>query len=218
MYIAYSAVVIDSSYTELFQSDDTRQIQRILPDLILNRTPVWTQILFFGALLSAILSTASGAILAPSSLFTENVMQPFLKHLDDKTFLWVIRSVLVLFSVAASLMAINSSSTMYEMVQNAYKVTLVGAFIPLAMGIYWRRSSTQGALCSITLGIATWLVFEFTLPEGSEHPWAIVPPQLLGLLAAFLGMLLGSLTPQWIKTPEVDESKLRQRPERSIGH
>lgn len=218
MYIAYSAVVIDTSYTELFQSEDTREIQRILPDLILKSTPVWTQILFFGALLSAILSTASGAILAPSSLFTENVMQPLLKHLDDRTFLWVIRAVLVFFSLAASLMAINSSSTMYEMVQNAYKVTLVGAFVPLVMGLYWHRSSTQGALCSIAFGIITWLILEATLPEGSEHPWAIVPPQLLGLLAAFLGMLIGSLAPQLIKTPEIDESKLRRRPERSVGH
>jgi solute:Na+ symporter, SSS family len=218
MYIAYSAVVIDPEYIKLFSSEDTREIQRILPDLVLSRTPVWTQVLFFGALLSAILSTASGAILAPSSLFTENVLQPVLKNLDDKHFLWVIRGVLVLFAVAATLMAVNSNSTMYEMVQNAYKVTLVGAFIPLAMGLYWKRSTTQGALFSIAAGVGVWLAFEYKLPEDSEHAWAIVPPQLFGLLAAFLGMIVGSLLPQFIRTPDVDESKLKRAARPGTSH
>lgn len=222
MYIAYAAVTMDANYLTLFDSEDTREIQRILPDLILNQTPIWVQILFFGALLSAILSTASGAILAPSSLFTENVLQPLLKHLTDKQFLWVIRTVLVFFSTLALVIAVNSENTMYEMVQNAYKVTLVGAFIPLAMGVYWKRSTTQGALLSIALGIFTWLIFEYMLPEGSEHPWAIVPPQLLGLLAAFVGMLVGSLAPQILVHEEVDAETIKQikgRSQRSgIGH
>jgi solute:Na+ symporter, SSS family len=222
MYIAYAAVTLDPQYLTLFASEDQREIQRILPDLILQKTPVPIQILFFGALLSAILSTASGAILAPSSLFTENVLQPLLKHLDDKTFLWVLRSVLVGFAIVATVIAINSNNTMYEMVQNAYKVTLVGAFIPLAMGVYWKRSTTQGALCSILLGIGTWLIFEYSLPEDSEHFWAIVPPQLLGLIMAFIGMLFGSLAPQLIGHTEVDLEAIKEHKERSarpgLGH
>ena len=61
IFIAYSALVIDPGYEKLFAAEDAREIQRILPDLILNQTPMWAQVLFFGALLSAILSTASGA-------------------------------------------------------------------------------------------------------------------------------------------------------------
>ncbi len=219
MYIAYSAVVIDPNFSTLFASEESREIQRILPELILKETPIWTQILFFGALLSAILSTASGTLLAPSSLFTENVLRPMLKHLDDTSFLWVLRSVLFGFAVAATLMAVNSTSTMYEMVQNAYKVTLVAAFVPLAMGVYWKRSSTQGAILSIVLGVTTWLAFEFSLPEGSENKWAIVPPQLFGLLAALLGMILGSLGPQIIKKRMVDDSEVTEkRTSPSLGH
>src|SRR5690606_31148478 len=58
MFIAYSAIVIDPAFTDLFASSDERDIQRILPQLILDRTPLWAQVLFFGALVSAILSTA----------------------------------------------------------------------------------------------------------------------------------------------------------------
>ena len=130
MFIAYAAVVIDPKFTELFASEDAREVQRILPDLILGKTPIWAQVMFFGALLSAILSTASGALLAPTALFTENVLRPFMPRVSDRRFLLLLRIVLVLFTCAALLFALNSRSTMYEMVQNAYKVTLVGALVP----------------------------------------------------------------------------------------
>ncbi|HEX9184004.1 MAG TPA: sodium:solute symporter family protein, partial [Burkholderiales bacterium] len=80
IFIAYAALMIEPEYAKLFASEDAREIQRILPNLILERTPMWAQVLFFGALLSAILSTASGALLAPTALFTENVLRPFVPH------------------------------------------------------------------------------------------------------------------------------------------
>ena len=78
---------------------------------------------------------------------------------------------------------------MYEMVQNAYNVTLTGAFVPLVAGAFWKRANTQGALFSVVLGVGTWLVFNFLAPE------TLVPANLLGLMASIVGMLLGSLTP-----------------------
>ena len=63
---------------------------------------------------------------------------------------------------------------------------------PLVLGLYWRRATTQGALASILLGIGTWLLF-LAMPWGSEFP-----AQLAGVLAAFVGMVAGSLAPQWV--------------------
>ncbi|TAK42172.1 MAG: sodium:solute symporter, partial [Betaproteobacteria bacterium] len=187
IYIAYAALVIDPSVRELFKAEDAREIQRILPDLILKRTPLWAQIVFFGALLSAILSTASGAILAPTGLFTENVLRPFVPHMSDRQFLLTLRIVLVTFALAALLFALNSRSTMYEMVQSAYKVTLVGAFVPLAAGLFWKRANASGAVSSILLGLVSWLLME---NFGTESVW---PAQLVGLGCAFVGMVVGSL-------------------------
>ncbi|MEB2317070.1 MAG: sodium:solute symporter family protein [Pseudomonadota bacterium] len=190
MFIAYSAIVIDPSFTELFASEDERDIQRILPQLILDRTPLWGQVLFFGALVSAILSTAAGALLAPTALFTENVLRPFMPQISDRNFLVLLRTVLVLFTIAALLFALNSQSTMYEMIQEAYSVTLVGALVPLAAGVFWKRATVQGALLSIICGEATWLFCLNFAPE------ALVPPQLVGVMAAVVGMIVGSLAPQ----------------------
>ena len=193
MFIAYAAVVIDPNFVELFGSDDAREVQRILPDLILAKTPMWAQVMFFGALLSAVLSTASGALLAPTALFTENVLRPFFPNLGDRKFLILLRTVLVLFTCAALLFALNSRSTMYEMVQNAYKVTLVGALVPLAAGLFWKRATVQGALLSILSGLVVWLSCEANFAD------AVLPPQIAGLLAAIAGMILGSLLPQLLR-------------------
>jgi len=187
IFIAYAALVIDPGYARLFANEDAREIQRILPNLILERTPLWAQVLFFGALLSAILSTASGALLAPTSLFTENVIRPFAGRMSDRQFLLLLRAVLVSFALAALLFALNSRSTMYEMVQNAYKVTLVGAFVPLAAGLFWKRATSAGAVTSILLGLASWLLME---AFGAASIW---PSQLVGLAFALAGMVAGSL-------------------------
>jgi len=52
------------------------------------------------------------------------------------------------------------------MVENAYKVTLVAAFTPLAFGLYWKRASTQGAAAAIVLGLATWITLEIVNPKA----------------------------------------------------
>jgi SSS family transporter len=192
MFIAYAALVTDPGLSSLFASEDGREIQRILPDLVLSKMPVWAQVMFFGALLSAILSTASGALLAPTSLFTENVLRPFVPHMGERQFLLTLRIILVTFTACALLFALNSKSTMYEMVQNAYNVTLAGAFVPLVAGAYWKRATTQGALLSIVLGIGCWLGAANLAPE------ALVPANLIGLAASLVGMLLGSLAPQLV--------------------
>jgi Na+/proline symporter len=190
IFIAYSALVIDPGYGELFKGEDAREIQRILPSLILERTPLWAQVLFFGALLSAILSTASGALIAPTSLFTENVIRPFVRQMSDRQFLLLLRVVLVSFTLAALLFALNSKSTMYEMVQNAYKVTLVSCLVPLVAGLYWKRASVPGATLSVVFGLLAWMTAEAVAAE------ATVPPQLVGLGFSVFGMVLGSLVPR----------------------
>jgi len=187
IYLAYSALLIDPQMVAPLISGDENESQLILPNLILGHTPMFAQVMFFGALLSAIMSSASGALLAPTSLFTENVLRPFVPHMSDRQFLLTLRLVLVIFALAVLVFALQSNASIYQMVQNAYKVTLVSAFAPLVMGLFWKRATTAGALLSVVLGLVTWLLMEWVAPE------ALVPPQLVGLAASFLGMVVGSL-------------------------
>jgi len=66
-------------------------------------------------------------------------------------------------------------------------VTLVSAFAPLVLGLYWRRSTTFGALVAVVAGLGAWLLMELLAPE------ALIPPQLVGLALSLLGMVFGSL-------------------------
>ena len=193
MFLAYAALMVDPKMVNALLSQEGREVQLILPNFVLAHTPVFAQVMFFGALLSAILSTASGALLAPTALFTENVVKPLFGEMGDKRFLLTLRVILVFFTAGVLVFALNNTSTMYEMVQNAYKVTLVGAFVPLVCGIYWRRASTQGALASALLGLAVWGVCEAFMAD------AMVPPQMVGLFASMLGMVGGSLAPQLVR-------------------
>jgi SSS family transporter len=193
IFLAYGALMIDPKMVEPLIQSEGREVQLILPNLVLNHMPMFAQVMFFGALLSAILSTASGALLAPTALFTENVVKPLFGSMSDKRFLVMLRTVLVFFTAGVLIFALNNTSTMYEMVQNAYKVTLVGAFVPLVCGIYWHRASTQGALVSALVGLATWGICEKFFADAD------IPPQLVGLAASAIGMVAGSLAPQLVK-------------------
>jgi Na+/proline symporter len=112
------------------------------------------------------------------------------RRLSDDQFLWLTRAVVVAFACMVTVYSLSSNETIHGMVENAYKVTLVTAFVPLVFGIYWRRATTQGALAAIVCGVGTWLALEFLNPEGF---W---PPQFAGLIAATAGMVFGSLAPQ----------------------
>jgi len=190
IFIVYAGLMLDPSLGTLLNAPDAREMQRVLPNFILEHTPMWIRVLFFGALLSAILSTASGAIIAPTSLCTENVIKPLYPRMGDRQFLLTLRVVLITFTLAALIFALNSKQTMYDMVQNAYTVTLVAALVPLAAGIFWRRANNAGAILSSACGLAAWLLAAWAAPE------ATVPPPLIGLAFSLAGMVAGSLVPR----------------------
>jgi solute:Na+ symporter, SSS family len=190
IYIVAASLLIDPSLGQLLAADDAREMQRILPAFILRHTPLWIQVLFFGALLSAILSTASGAIIAPTSLCTENIVRPLYPHMSDRQFLLTLRVVLVSFTMAALIFALQSKQTMYDMVQNAYTVTLVAALVPLAAGIFWKRANNTGAIMSAAFGLVAWAIAALTAAD------AAVPPPLVGLGFSIAGMLIGAVLPR----------------------
>jgi Na+/proline symporter len=185
MFLAYSASLIQP---QMVAANLDMDPQLILPNLILSPiVPLFAQIMFFGALLSAIKSCASATLLAPSVSFSENILKPFLPRISDHRFLMLNRVVLVCFTILVTYVAMSTNADIYHMVENAYKVTLAGAFVPLACGVYWKRATNLGGILSVVGGLIVWMAFENVNPDGT------VPPQLAGLAASFGGMIVGSL-------------------------
>lgn len=193
MFIVSCAVVVmGDSALDMAKND----YQRLLPTFVLTRMPLVMQILFFGALLSAIKSTSSATLLAPSTSFVENILKNLRPRMSDKQQLFATRATIVVFAglVLAYAIALRGTS-IYDLVSAAYQVTLVGAFVPLVLGLYWKKATTQGAVVSLGGGIATWILF---FPQVSKLG-EVFPGQLAGLLVALAGMVLGSLAPQVLK-------------------
>ncbi len=187
MFIVACALIIMPGETNQFLANEDER-QRILPTLILTQMPFAAQVIFFGALLSAIKSCASATLLAPCTSFVENIYKHLRPGLTDKQELYAFRVTLFFFTCGVLAYAITmKGKPIYDMVSGAYQVTLVGAFVPLVCGLYWKRATRQGAIASIVFGIMSWLIFLHT-PLGEEFP-----AQLVGLLMACVGMVAGSL-------------------------
>ena len=186
MFLVAAAAVIDPQLVERLIAKDH---QLILPTLIVERMPLAAQALFFGALLSAILSTASGALLAPAVTIAENLLRPLLPPLDDAKLLLTMRLTVLALGAAVAGIALASHLSIYELVNDSGKVVLAGAFVPLAAGLFWKRANSAGSLAAVASGITVWLAAEQWAPGGA------VPPVLAGLAASAAGMLLGSLAP-----------------------
>jgi Na+/proline symporter len=204
MFLAYSATLIDPDMVAGLIDTDS---QLILPRLVLDKAPLIAQVMFFGALLSAIKSCASATLLAPSVTFTENILKPMVGKMSDRRLLYSMRTVTLVFTVLVTLYAMNSKASIFKMVENAYQITLVMAFIPLLAGVYWRRATNQGALAAIFCGLSVWLSI---LLFGPEDPF--VPAQLAGLIASAIGMVAGSLLPSVVRRP------LPEEPEHAVLH
>jgi solute:Na+ symporter, SSS family len=178
-------------YPELLEDDP----QMMIPTLVLQHSSLTMQVLFFGALLSAILSTASGAMLAPATVIGENLIKPLVPGMSDKRLLQIMRFSLVGVAIVTGAMAL-SRNNIYELVGESSAFSLVSLFVPLIAGLYWRKASAAGAVLSMVAGLLIWLLTTVLMgdppAEGAGTFWEAVPPMLYGLAASFLGMLAGS--------------------------
>lgn len=163
--------------------------------LVRDHTPGWVQVFFFGSLISAIVSTASGALLAPGTLLAENIIKPFFTDISDILRLHIIRLAVILVAFGGVVLALNKDASIYELVSSAYSVTLVAAFVPLAVGLYSTKANSFGALVSIVAGISVWQYTDHLIDSQ-------IPSTFYGFLASCIGMLVGTLIGRFILKEE----------------
>lgn len=187
IFLVAAAALIDPPMVARKIGED---YQLILPTLILERTPFLVQAFFFGALVSAILSTAGTTLLAPAVTVAENVLRPWTERrggaMDDRKRLLAMRLTVLAVGGCVLAMALTSNQSVYELVNESGKVVLVACFVPMVAALFFPRASAHGAHLSIGAGLVTWIAME------SMVPGALVPPALAGLVASLVGMLAGT--------------------------
>ena len=128
-------------------------------------------------------------MLAPSTIFVENVLRHFAR-VDDRNMLFAMRATVACFAILVLMYSIAlEGAPIYDMVAMAYQFPVVGAFWPLVCGLYWKKATRQGCYVSILLGSAVWVFLTWT--SAGE----VFPNVLGGFIAAAAGMVVGSLMP-----------------------
>ena len=174
------ALIIKFSFS--FETENT------LVDFIFSHTNESVKAIFFAGLVSAILSTASAAILAPAALIGENLLPKVFGNFSDKSILRLTKLSVVIVSLISLFLAYSGES-IYNLVANSSIVTLVSLFAPFILGIYWKKASREGALASIVIGFLIWVILRFIF--GLENEGV-----LLGFLANLATMVFFSI---WFK-------------------
>lgn len=164
-------------------------------------------LMFVLAVISAVLSTIDSATMAAASILGQNLFLhlPVVrkKAWNDKTVLRLQRICVIVIALL-SLATAFSGQTAYELLRDSYSMTLVGLFVPLMAGLYWKEVSNRATLVAMLAGIGCWFLhwlldWEFAL-QGWLEPtlpknvgWlAQVPQELLSTLASLAGLILGA--------------------------
>ena len=157
--------------------------EQVLSHLAQTQLPRPLYILFLGALVSAILSTLSGALLVAGSLAAHNLLAPlFKKAPSEKAKLRFNRYAVIGFGVAAYLISLSGEG-MYELVEEASGLASSGVLVLMLFALWLpnlggRASAVAALLASLT---------SFTL---GQHLFEWRYPYLTSLGAALAAYLL----------------------------
>lgn len=129
----------------------------ILPELALKYLHPGGIALFVGALLSALMSSADSALLAPASVMGENIARHFNQNLTGEQVLKISRWSVPIFGALSLIIALYFKNV-YDLMVNSWAVLLVSLFVPLTAGIYWKKANSTAAVASLVVGMASWIV------------------------------------------------------------
>jgi SSS family transporter len=162
--------------------------ESVLVNLTLKYLPTPLVALMLGALLSAIMSTVSAALLAPAGIIGHNIVPYIKKDASDAVQLrWCKWSIPIIG--AASLVIALYFQDIYTLCTQSWGILLVGVVAPMFAGVYWKKATTAGAIAGAAGGTVSWIVFTLWLPES-------YPSNLFGLLVSCVAVVVVGLFTQ----------------------
>ncbi|MEN1679587.1 MAG: sodium:solute symporter family protein [Planctomycetota bacterium] len=182
--------------------------EMVVPELAAQHLHPVAMVVFVGALLAAVMSSADSALLAPASLLSANLIPYFRPEVSDEGRLrWARWSIPVIgcASVAVALYADN----IYDLMLSSFEMPLVCLFVPFTAGIWWRGANGTGALAAMITGGALWLGCLLFAKD--------LPAELVGLAgAAAILVVVSKLTatadpPRPLRNRDGDEIEPRNR-------
>lgn len=155
--------------------------EQVLSLFAQKHLPLPLYILFLGALVSAILSTLSGALLVAGALAGHNLVRPLAPNLSDAMRLRVDRGAVLVFGVVAYAIALSSESV-YDLVQQASALGSSGILVMMVFALWGGRlGGAPSAYAALIAGTGVYLL--------GEHAFALGASYLVSLAAALAAYL-----------------------------
>jgi Na+/proline symporter len=159
--------------------------EQVLSRFAQQQLPLPLYILFLGALVSAILSTLSGALLVAGALTGHNLIKPLVPQMSEAQKLRIDRLAILCLGVIAYAIALSSESV-YGLVQQSSALGSSGILVMMLFALWGGRfGGAPAAYAALLTGTGVWLV--------CEHVYELSASYIISLAAALVAYLLGAL-------------------------
>ncbi|WP_047151764.1 sodium:solute symporter family protein [Aneurinibacillus tyrosinisolvens] len=158
------------------------------PTIAMNLLPPVLGGLLLAAILAAIQSTVSAVLLMLGSAISHDILKKVMKkEMTDKQQVKITRIVVLIMGILPIPFALNPLPLIQQIWINA--AALIGSSFAVVtlLGLYWKRGTTAGAVCSMVGGIGSaiiWLVLGN--PFGLDAVYISMPVSLLGMVLVSL--------------------------------
>jgi solute:Na+ symporter, SSS family len=154
------------------------------PTLAINHVPFPIGVAMLMGVLGASMSTANGGLLAISSVVSRNIIQRdilrrILKRpgMEDRKLLNTTRAFTIPMMAAAFILAYLLPQPGVYLVL-AFDIVFAGAWAPLTLGLFWRKSNMPAAVTSLIVGSALRLLMFFVIPPDLAGLDTMIPPPI----------------------------------------
>lgn len=159
--------------------------EQILPLMAYRYLPPFLYVLFAGALLSAILSTVDSALLAASSLTSQNLLLPLFPSLSERAQVRLARLGVVAFGALAYFLALHAEA-IYALVEGASAFGSGGLFVLMVFGLFTHWGNAAAAWASLLAGVALWAWGTYLVPFDCPFAASILISAVVYLMAGWL--------------------------------
>jgi Na+/proline symporter len=167
------------------------------PDIAINHVPFAIGIALLMGVLGASMSTANGGLLAISSVMSRNIIQRDILRkwfkkpgMEDRKLLRTTRIFTIPMMAAAFILGYLLPQPGVYLIL-AFDIVFAGAWAPLTLGLFWKKSNWYAAITSLILGSGLRLLLFFTTPPELAGLDTMIPP-----IVSFVAFIIVALVTQ----------------------
>jgi SSS family solute:Na+ symporter len=162
----------------------------VIPALLGEYTPTWFAALVIAGAMAAMMSSSDSMLLSGSSYLTRDLYRPLTGNTGeqtedaDTTETLVARVGVVVFATLSFVASLYAPGTLVEIGDTAFS-GFAQLTLPVAVALYWERTTRAGMFAGIAGSQAFYLVNVFLVTEPAQY-YAGWTPGIVGILLGFV--------------------------------